>query len=107
MAEKIECPRCKGTGEYRAYYRVQDDGEITGYEITGELHWIRYNCGFCDGTGEVDPDTAYWCEECDGTGEDSEGYECSACDATGIDEDGPWADEFIEDTGNDEPTYSI
>lgn len=107
MAEKIECPRCKGTGEYRAYYRIQDDGEITGWEPTGELHWILYSCGICDGTGEVDPDAEGICEDCRGTGEDSEGNECETCEGKGFDEDGLFADEFIEDTGDDYPAFSV
>jgi hypothetical protein len=31
----------------------------------------------------------------------------TACEGTGIDNDGPWADEFIEDTADDEPTELI
>lgn len=88
----------------REYYQIQDDGEITRGELTGDLHWSLYACGVCDGSGEVDPDSDRLCSECKGTGEDSSGEGCEACEVTGINFDGPWADEFIEDTGDDEPT---
>ncbi len=102
MAEKILCPRCKGDVELWIPYR-ESEKERQASDSDNYAEWTVVNCGLCDGTGEIDPDSAFIGSTCNGTGEDSEGSSSDHCDATDgffWDSDG-WEDEFVRDTGDD------
>lgn len=104
MAEKIVCPRCKGDVEIWQAYWDEDPESIPMSELNFWVHYQVYICGLCDGTGEIDSHSDRLCSECKGTGEDSQGWSCDECDGKGFNWGGNWEDEFVKDTGDDEPT---